>query len=87
MNKITIKFGMKLKPIQISCKSQLYSANMSKKSCDFLGSKEALIDVGNTKTMGLVVCRGTDKRVYSQKPFAWASREFLFKNMFSNWDL
>ena len=28
---------------------------MSKKSCDFLGSKEALIDVGNTKAycMGL----------------------------------
>ena len=42
---------------------------MSKKSCDFLGSKEALIDVGNTKAMGQVVCRDTDKRVVVPKAF------------------
>ena len=42
---------------------------MSKKSCDFLGSKEALIDVGNTKAMGLVVCSGTDKRVLVPEAF------------------
>ena len=36
---------------------------MSKKSYDLLGSIEALIDVGNTKAMWLVVCRGTDERV------------------------
>ena len=59
---------------------------MSKESCNFLGSKEALIDVGNTKAMGLVVCRGTDKRVVVPEAFCMGLKG-VFENMFSNWDL
>ncbi|KAK7817344.1 hypothetical protein CFP56_043001 [Quercus suber] len=40
-----------------------FGANMGKKSCDFLGSHEVLVDVGSTKAKGLEVSRGSDKRV------------------------
>ena len=40
---------------------------MGKKSCDFFGSKEGGVDVGSTKAVGLVVSRGSDKRVVVPK--------------------
>ena len=40
---------------------------MGKKSCDFFGSKEGGVDVDSTKAVGLVVSRGSDKRVVVPK--------------------
>lgn len=36
---------------------------MGKKSSDFLGSHEVLVDVGSTKAIGPKMSRGIDKRV------------------------
>ena len=40
---------------------------MGKKSCDFFCSKEVRVQVGSAKAIGLVLCRGSDKRVVVPK--------------------
>jgi hypothetical protein len=41
---------------------------MGKKSYDFLLSRELLVHVGSTKAIGLVVSRGSDKRMVIPEP-------------------
>ena len=61
--------------IEVHCSQKLksemltggFGGNMSKKSCDFLSSKEVLINVGSTKAIGLVESRGSDKRLVVQE--------------------